>query len=102
MPDAVILAAARDHVYELRHRYHSDVELGPDSYLLRPLLDRMDAIVADLLEYHLDVAGGIDGVAAALDRLTHYARHLPGAPAWAPLVSGVIDVDYGPVLAADI
>lgn len=89
MPDRRVESAARDHVHELRHRDYCPTELGPDEYILGPLMRRLDDAVADILEYHLDIQGGTDGIKATFDRLCEVAHQLPGLPDWVPSTSPV-------------
>ncbi|WDS52090.1 hypothetical protein SEA_CARON_64 [Microbacterium phage Caron] len=80
MPNRLVEDAGRDHVYKLRHTTRGDAELGPDALLLGPLLERLDKAVADVLEYALDVSGGVDGITDTFMRLRRLAFSLPGGP----------------------
>lgn len=77
MPDLRLERVARNHVYTLRHEEPGIDEVGTDRYLLGPILERLNAAVADLLEYHLDASGGHDGIAATVARLAHLAESIP-------------------------
>ncbi|WP_067201041.1 hypothetical protein [Microbacterium sp. XT11] len=82
MPNALVEDAGRDHVYDLRHSTFGDAEIGPSAPILGPILQRLDRAIADLLEYNLDVSGGVDGIT---DTFVHIGRRLlafPGGPLW--------------------
>lgn len=88
MPNAVIERAARHHVKHLRAVAEAspDAFLSPDAYTLAPLLAAHANAVADLLEYYLDVEGGVDGIWAVRVLLKEMALGLPGGQLWAPAV----------------
>ncbi|WDS51698.1 hypothetical protein SEA_BARNSTORMER_61 [Microbacterium phage Barnstormer] len=82
MPNRQVEDAGRDHVYALRHTTRGDAELGPDAPILGPLLEKLDKAVADVLEYHLDVSGGVDGLMATFEHVRRMTLALPGGVLW--------------------
>lgn len=79
MPNFAIERTARLHVMHLRRAAEegcSFTHLSPDAYTLAPLVAAHARALADLLEYFLDVEGGVDGVAATRDLLIMSAETL--------------------------
>ncbi|WNT44378.1 hypothetical protein SEA_MABODAMACA_62 [Microbacterium phage Mabodamaca] len=69
----------RELVFTLRTSEPALALTGMDAFVLGPIMARLNAAVADFLEYHLDVSGGVDGIARAYDVLKGHALSLPGA-----------------------
>lgn len=82
MPNAELEDKGRDLVYALRTTEPSIALTGTDGFVLGPIIARLNAAVADFLEYHLDVSGGVDGIARVYDTLKGHALSLPGAALW--------------------
>lgn len=81
MSNFQIERAARLHVQHLRQAAETGCSmsnLSPDAYVLGPLIKAHAKATADLLEYYLDVEGGVDGVSATRDFLLLSASTLLG------------------------
>lgn len=77
MPDAKVTFAARMHIHSLRTEEPGLDEVGTDGYVLAPILSRLNAAVADLLEWHVNVSGGPLGVTDTAEHLSRLADALP-------------------------
>ncbi|AWY05746.1 hypothetical protein SEA_GRETCHEN_59 [Microbacterium phage Gretchen] len=80
MPNLRVEEAARDHVYHLRHRQMDMLNLGPDDFILSPLIQKLDRAIAAVLEHLTDIGGGVEGVTYTHALLADYAMRLPGGP----------------------
>lgn len=79
MPNLVVEAAARDHVYHLRTRELPLDIYGPGTHVLTPLLRKLDHAVAAVLEHLTDVSGGVEGITHTYAVLMDHCLRLPGA-----------------------